>query len=84
MKRLEGRVAIITGSGKGIGRTVTLGMVQEGAVAVIADRDRVLTLEVQEEVEKSGHRALPIPPPPPETTAIFLSEASIYRRPLTP
>ncbi len=61
MKRLEGRVAIITGSGKGIGRTVTLGMVQEGAVAVIADRDRVLTLEVQEEVEKSGHRALVIP-----------------------
>ena len=61
MKRLEGRVAIITGSGKGIGRTVTLGMVQEGAVAVIADRDRVLTLEVQEEVEKSGHRALAIP-----------------------
>ncbi|TAK74058.1 MAG: SDR family NAD(P)-dependent oxidoreductase [Dehalococcoidia bacterium] len=35
--RLEGRVAIITGSGRGIGRGVALQMAEEGAAVVVAD-----------------------------------------------
>ena len=35
--RLEGRVAVVTGSGRGIGRGVALQMAEEGAAVVIAD-----------------------------------------------
>ena len=36
-QRLIGRVAIVTGGGRGIGRTVALQMAEEGAAVVIAD-----------------------------------------------
>ena len=40
MKRLEGRVAIITGGGHGIGRAYAQRLAQEGAKIVIAELDR--------------------------------------------
>jgi NAD(P)-dependent dehydrogenase (short-subunit alcohol dehydrogenase family) len=37
MKRLEQRIAIVTGAGQGIGRAIALGLGREGAGVVIAD-----------------------------------------------
>src|SRR5689334_20112433 len=37
--RLEGKVAIVTGAGSGIGRATALRLAQEGARVVLVDRD---------------------------------------------
>ena len=37
MERLKNRIAIVTGAGQGIGRTLALGLAREGAKVVVAD-----------------------------------------------
>ncbi|MFQ5903944.1 MAG: SDR family NAD(P)-dependent oxidoreductase [Candidatus Binatia bacterium] len=61
MKRLEDRVAVITGAGQGIGRALALGMAREGATVVIAEIDKGQALKVQKELERAGHKGLAIP-----------------------
>ena len=54
--RLDGRVAIVTGSARGLGKTYALRLSEEGAKVVIAD---VLAAKgVQEEIEEKGGEAL--------------------------
>ena len=47
MNLLSGKVAVITGSGRGIGRAIALKYAQEGADVVITD------LKIDESVESS-------------------------------
>jgi 3-oxoacyl-[acyl-carrier protein] reductase len=60
-KMLKDRVAIVTGSGRGIGRAVALLFAQEGAKVVINDIDPQPAQEVVAEVEKAGGEACAFP-----------------------
>ncbi len=51
MRRLEGKRAIVTGAGAGIGRAIALRMSEEGAQVVISDVDEEGANEVASELE---------------------------------
>jgi len=56
MGRLNNKVAIITGSGRGLGRAYALGMAEEGALLVVNDISEVAD-GVVKEIQDAGGRA---------------------------
>ncbi len=58
---LQGRVAIVSGIGPGMGRDVSLALAREGADLVLAARTAAKIGEVAEEVRRTGRRALEVP-----------------------
>jgi len=58
--RLEGKVAFITGAGRGIGRAIAHKMAAEGAAVVVAELDALSGKSVADELAASGHRALSV------------------------
>ncbi|MBI4528526.1 MAG: 3-oxoacyl-ACP reductase FabG [Deltaproteobacteria bacterium] len=60
MNRLEGRTAVVTGSGQGIGRAIALGLAREGASVVIAEINQETGLAAQEEIRQGGQKALAV------------------------
>jgi 2-hydroxycyclohexanecarboxyl-CoA dehydrogenase len=57
MKLLE-KVAIITGAGRGIGRSIALKLAQEGAKVVVTDMNEESVKEVADEIQKNGQTAM--------------------------
>ncbi len=57
---LSGRVAIVTGGGKGIGRGIAIALAQAGANVVAVSRTRADVDAVAQDVEALGRRALGI------------------------
>ena len=55
--RLEGKVAIITGGGSGIGGATAVRFAEEGAAVLIADLDPDRSANVIGEIESAGGRA---------------------------
>ena len=55
--RLKDRVAIVTGSGRGIGKATALQLSQEGARVVVSDVEFNYAEKVVEEIQNSGGKA---------------------------
>lgn len=55
--KLQGRVAIVSGSGRGIGRAVALKLASEGACVVVNDLEAVHAEAVVAEIEQAGGQA---------------------------
>jgi 3-oxoacyl-[acyl-carrier protein] reductase len=58
LRRLKGRVAVITGAAQGIGRALAIACAGEGAAVVVADRDVEHGRAVADACVQAGHTAV--------------------------
>ena len=56
-RKLEGKVAIVSGSGRGIGREIALKLASEGASVVVNDLDAAPAEQVVAEIRAAGGQA---------------------------
>lgn len=56
--KLDGRVALVTGSSAGIGEALAMGLAEAGAIAVINGRSADKVASVAEAIRAKGHRAV--------------------------
>ena len=61
MMSISNRVAIVTGSGQGIGREIALKLAEQGASIVISDINEVTAKEVASEIQSKNGNSLAIP-----------------------
>jgi len=57
MDRVKGKVALVTGGGKGIGKSACLLLAREGAAVAVTDIDEEAGREVAEEIRRQGGKA---------------------------
>lgn len=60
MKRLEGKVAIVTGAGRGLGRVFCEGLAREGAKILATDKDMGGLAETVTKIKEAGSEGEPL------------------------
>jgi meso-butanediol dehydrogenase/(S,S)-butanediol dehydrogenase/diacetyl reductase len=58
---LEGKIALVTGAGRGIGKAAAIALAQAGADVAIADIDAASAEETRGAIEEMGRRSLAVP-----------------------
>jgi NAD(P)-dependent dehydrogenase (short-subunit alcohol dehydrogenase family) len=61
MRRLDGKIVLITGANRGIGRAIAEAFAAEGAALTLTARDTVLLNETAEALQRSGTDVLAVP-----------------------
>jgi NAD(P)-dependent dehydrogenase (short-subunit alcohol dehydrogenase family) len=78
--RLAGRVALITGASRGIGRAVALRFAQERAELILAARTQGALEEVDDEIRQLGRQATLVPADLTDYPVIDRMGAAVYER----
>lgn len=81
MKRLEGKIAVITGASRGIGRAIAIRFTEEGCKVVInyISNDKA-ALEVEQEVVSNGGQAIKVKADVSNRDAVKAMLAEAYNR----
>lgn len=78
--RLAGRVALITGASRGIGRAVALRFAAEGAELILSARTQGALEEVDDEIRQLGRQATLVPADLTDYPVIDRMGAAVYER----
>ncbi|MBI2964332.1 MAG: SDR family NAD(P)-dependent oxidoreductase [Deltaproteobacteria bacterium] len=80
MKQLSGRVALVTGGGRGIGRAIALEFARQGAKVAVASRTRSELDSVVGEIRELGAEGLALPCDVMDRSAIKGTVATVIER----
>jgi len=61
MMDLKGKVVLVTGGSKGIGKNISMSLAKEGAIPVIASRNKDMLEKTREEIACLGGKAIAMP-----------------------
>jgi NAD(P)-dependent dehydrogenase (short-subunit alcohol dehydrogenase family) len=80
MRRFDGRVALVTGAARGIGRAIAARLASEGAAVVLADLDEGVVAEAAGHLAGTGADAVPLVCDVTDRAAVGAAVAAVVAR----